>query len=912
MSRRPCTPPLESAPGPPPEWYPVTETFFRRPLIPCLLAYVAGTWLAFGPGIAQGMAWAWLAAVAAVACAGGWALWKRDFTPLALAGCMALGVAMSAGPVEDRRAGQAAAAGLAGPLPRVVRGTVTDSEFVDGARRVRMTLRDVTATSGTGRVSLPGLVAVTGPAVDGAATAAAGRPGRSSRARDELRRIDDPDEPADIAASTESGRPPRFAPGDRIRMLALVGPPEGFWNFHQPDPRERMALAGIHAVARVTDASLMERVPAGETDDGTDPATGWLSAPGRAMSGLRDAVRSKLAEAHDSAREALYDNMAPTQARLMDVMLFNEMRLLSEEDGRVFRDSGTLHLFAVSGTHIALLAWLGFIVLRVFRLPVRTAWTLMLVFLAAYVAILDFNPPAFRALLMAGAFVAGLWLRREVDPLSALAFGCAVILLFDPAVAFQAGFQLSVAGVVAILVVHGTALEMLPDRMRHPAKRLDRWAAFAVSVIVLTVSVAVVVMPLQLWFFQQFNIMSLAANVVEAALASLVLAAGMTVVVSDVVAPPLAPLIGAGASVLMAASRAVAAAGADMTWAIIRVPRPPAVVVFAYFVVLFSGYYVVRRHTPEWRPKALARLLIHGAAALALLVAAAGYARLAPRPLRIWFLDVGQGDSTLVQLPDGRSLLIDAGHIVPNMGRLVVGPELRAMGIRPLDELVATHADADHVGGIPWLLRNHGVRRLVEGTNHPANDSLMQAIDREAAFGKTARTRTATADAAGTPTVMTLAPGTTLEVLNPLPGMTGGSGTGMSSEAVTGTKNNDQSVVLRLRHGKFSALLMADAETAVEARLAVAGIAPCDVLKAGHHGSRTSTTDAFLAAVRPAAAVISCGRANTYGHPHPTVTARLTAAGVRIFRTDRHGAVMVETDGEAFTVETVRDDSGRR
>ena len=142
-------------------------------------------------------------------------------------------------------------------------------------------------------------------------------------------------------------------------------------------------------------------------------------------------------------------------------------------------------------------------------------------------------------------------------------------------------------------------------------------------------------------------------------------------------------------------------------WAITHTARPPLWGVLGYYGALMSGYFMVARDTPEFRPKTVARFAVHMLAAVALLGASFVPDAVA-RPLRIWFLDVGQGDSALAEFPSGRTVLIDAGNSRPDCGRLVVEPMLRSRGIRRLDAAVATHDDSDHAGGLVWVV-DHGL-----------------------------------------------------------------------------------------------------------------------------------------------------------------------------------------------------------
>jgi competence protein ComEC len=264
--------------------------------------------------------------------------------------------------------------------------------------------------------------------------------------------------------------------------------------------------------------------------------------------------------------------------------------------------------------------------------------------------------------------------------------------------------------------------------------------------------------------------------------------------------------------------------------------------------------------------------------------------------LRVTALDVGQGDSTLVELPNGAAFLVDAGGIVGagvDPGRAAVLPVLRAKRRKRLEFVVLSHPHPDHFAGLAAVLDAVEVGEFWDTGQG----------EREGA-GPVYAALLADLRARGVPILgprelcdqpRTLA-GVTIDVLMPCPGY------------VPHRDANDNSFVMKLRYGERAVLLTGDAEMEEEAEL-VAHFGPrlrADFLKVGHHGSRTSTGDAFLDLVRPSVASISCGVRNRFGHPHGVVLERLVRHGVEAARTDRGGAVTFTTDGTRMDVETVR------
>jgi competence protein ComEC len=260
--------------------------------------------------------------------------------------------------------------------------------------------------------------------------------------------------------------------------------------------------------------------------------------------------------------------------------------------------------------------------------------------------------------------------------------------------------------------------------------------------------------------------------------------------------------------------------------------------------------------------------------------------------LRIAVLDVGQGDAVLIDLPDGGALLVDGGGMVGSpvdLGARVIQPVLRARRRRRLDAMVLTHPHPDHFGGLVSTLPTIEVGELWDS----GQGEDLGAGPAYAALLGAARARKIPIRR---PRDLCNAPrrrgGVTIEVLAPCPGY------------APDASANDSSLVLRISYGARAALLVGDAEREEERALlsGARGSLQADLLKVGHHGSRTSSAPAFLAAVRPSLAAVSSGVRNRFGHPHPFTLAALAAQGTAVARTDRGGEIVWETDGREVRV----------
>jgi len=319
-----------------------------------------------------------------------------------------------------------------------------------------------------------------------------------------------------------------------------------------------------------------------------------------------------------------------------------------------------------------------------------------------------------------------------------------------------------------------------------------------------------------------------------------------------------------------------------------RVPTPPV-----WLGIALSAALLATAFSQRWWRAASATAL---AACLALLLWHPFPAETHPGELEMTTIDVGQGDSILMVFPDGKRLLLDGGGIPAfghqarsqlDIGEDVVAPYLWDRGIGRVDVVALSHAHEDHIGGLPALVGDFHPKELWTGATP---DSPGWRALRARAAENAVRI------------VPMAAPGhfafggAEIEVLAPLP-----------DYVPADTPKNNDSLVLRVRYGSRTFLLCGDVERQIERRMLDENeIQAADVLKVGHHGSKTSSTEEFLSVVHPAYAVISVGFQNSYGHPHSDILARLAGHRAEALRTDEHGLITILTDGRRLQVETYR------
>jgi competence protein ComEC len=263
------------------------------------------------------------------------------------------------------------------------------------------------------------------------------------------------------------------------------------------------------------------------------------------------------------------------------------------------------------------------------------------------------------------------------------------------------------------------------------------------------------------------------------------------------------------------------------------------------------------------------------------------------RSLEITFLDVGQGDSILVEFPGRKKMLIDAGGVPDDsldIGELVVSSFLWDRGIKKIDYAVLTHAHPDHLNGLKSVARNFQIGQFWEAVSPPSNPAYEELKAGLSSAVIQRRTFRGFGQQEGR---------VTIKVIHPQDG----------AATPAHDVSNDESLALRVSLGDIAFLLPSDIGFAAENDILRQGLVQrAQVLKSPHHGSRTSSSEAFLAAVRPLIVVITAGRGNLYGVPHAETLERYRQLGAKVYRTDRDGAVRVTTDGRTFSVITSEKD----
>ena len=687
---------------------------------------------------------------------------------------------------------------------------------------------------------------------------------------------------------------PYFRYGDTLLLEGELRQPQVFEDFNYPS---YLSHQGISGILWVRNAELISQ---GEGR----PASAWKGW----MFGLRRNLAEELQEALPEPHSAL------AQALLLG--LRGQLPADVKED---FRQTGAAHLLAISGLHVGVL--IAMTMMAATWIFGRRSPAYLLLALAAiwfYVLVSGFPVSVLLAGIMGSVFLAALALGRPRSALPSLALSAAVMVGIEPKVLGQISFQLSftaLAGIVLVLPLHSKISESITRRaaasgswLKHLAWQAGNWIS---SALIVSLGATLATWPLVASNFDRIPLASIPATLLALPAMPFILGGSLATGGLGLAHPLLGQFAGwitfVPLSYLLWLSSVLPSPGIPGTW----VGTP---VVLAWYGLLLGLIFVpgrvARAQGAGIRVIAASDRLFGGLAkhggqarwslgivflAVSLLVVSVIlWIQVLQRhdgKLDVYFFDVGQGDSILIVTPEGKQVLVDGGPDLTSATRALAGP--MSATDRSLDVVVMTHLDGDHSKGLLEVLDRYDVATVVVGGN-PLDDDLPQEWQAKLKRRQIDPVKVSEGYR------LEVEPGVTLEVLNPPRVPFNGSG----------SDRNNNAVVIRLIYGQVSFMLASDIGAFAEGYLVRSSAELAStVLKAGHHGSRTSSTAGFLNQVNPTLAVISSGAGNQFGHPHAEVAERLERflGPEGLFRTDRQGTIEFISDGVDLWVGTDRD-----
>jgi competence protein ComEC len=586
-----------------------------------------------------------------------------------------------------------------------------------------------------------------------------------------------------------------------------------------------------------------------------------------------------------------------------------------------FSATGLAHLLSISGTHFGLLAFIIFKIVRMsiqllppgvlvqktlYITPTQVAVAVTIPVLVLYALISGASTPTIRSFIMVFIYMAAVFIGRKDQWLNSLSIAALIILLWKPEGLFELSFQLSFLAVFSI----GYVLEQRAKNKEQRAKSIEqiikskerrtKMAEHRLKIleklgtaVMLTIAAVLGTAPLVAVYFKQFPLISPITNLVVTPLVCfLVLPLGFfSGFISLMFNLSAMPLSGLADSITHIVFRLIKGFS-QIPYSNLHVHNPSVLMIILYYSSLI---FMIRHSGPDTdggSEKNQSKIYLRFLPFIFVIFIYMISPYLSSGKLRVTLLDIGQGDSAVVELPDKKVMLIDGGTHEPDMGRRVVAPYLWSQGIRKVDYLVSSHSHSDHFGGLMYILDNFDIGeiwfngRLVS----EADESFQRILEKGVPYKIPGR-------------------GDVLErekykvyVLHPYHEFYAGSPRGKLSN------QNNYSLVLRIESNNTSVLFTGDIEMEAEENLLHLGEwLESDIIKVPHHGSSMSNSGEFIRAVSPDTAVVSAGRKNPFKHPHQETLWRYKDAGVRLLRTDADGAVTIISGGDAYELKTYED-----
>jgi competence protein ComEC len=611
-------------------------------------------------------------------------------------------------------------------------------------------------------------------------------------------------------------------------------------------------------------------------------------------------VQACLLSLNSRLSAALDSSLPEPEAAVAQSLLLGRRGAMQDSVSDAFNRTGTAHLLAVSGLHLGIL--LAAVLMIALTLLGRQRYLYVWIAIAcvwAYAALTGMRPPVARAAIMATVFLVAELAGRQKHAPTALAFAAAIMVAVQPQLLWHTSFQLSVLAMAGIVLLYQPLRAALTGGVSSLATH--RWKQLGglhlvIDILAATAAATLAVWPLTANTFGAVSVIGLPVSVLTLPVLPFAISSSAATAIVASISPLLAQPPAWVAWLFLTYIVKVVEGFATLSWAALEVNLRLSFII-AYYAFLLAGAlcwgrWARRQREDESKPRRAITATgsrIRWAIPPLLLSAALVWSAVLASPdgqLHVIFLDVGQGDATLIVSPSGRTVLVDGGPDGQRIAPLV--DQHIPFWDRSLDAIIATQPHADHLGGLLAVVDRYRVDTVIQF--RPGYDSLLSSEwERRLASNGTLPVQAIRGQS------MDLGDGTVLMFLNP------------PAQPMLGTSDDtdNNGLVVRVSYGDVSFLLSADVRLEAERQLAHENVRiDSTVLKVAHHGSDTSSGSQFLTAVSPEVAVISVGANNPYGHPNASVVRRFQALPAELYTTAEFGTIEFVTDGDSLWVKT--------
>ncbi len=670
--------------------------------------------------------------------------------------------------------------------------------------------------------------------------------------------------------------------GDYVRAAVRLKKPKNLNNPGSFDYRSSLARKGVGLIAYV-----------GSRDD-------IIVDPARTRTGIRRWI--------DSARLRIKDVIlsstgGQTVAGIVTALVIGDQGFISRDIRRMFASTGVIHILVVAGLHLAIITHLFYLLMK-FALS-RSAYvclhanipklslSLSLVPMLAYIFISGANAPVVRSGTMIAVYCALFLLNKTKARWTGILVAGILILALDPMAVYSISFQLSFTAVASIIAFMPVISRITSAGTRKIESRWQQTAVqWLLGMFLVSLFVTLGLSGVLAYYFNTIPLFGILLNlIVIPFFCYVVLPLSLIASAAGLVLPWLGHALFLIIAVLLHGIVGIVWQGATASLASLRVPTPTVFELFLYYACLIAALNT-RHSTLNKTLPLLGVLCLLGAADAGYYV----YETRFVKTLRITFIDVGQGDSAVIEFPYGTTMLIDAGggaYRRYDTGEAIVARYLWSYKRSSIDYVVSSHPQDDHVAGLGFIIANMGVKRVYKSDCAP--DTAVYRAFTDAVSGSGAQLSTITN------TVQTFAVNGVNVRLFSMPHE--------ACDAGIRKDINNDAVLVKLTYKKVSILFTGDIEKDAEGALVAAygDALRSTIMKAAHHGSATSSTGHFLDAVGPRVVIIPVGKDNPFRMPAKSVLRRLLSRGIRVVRTDRSGAITIITDGEHIEIKTYLD-----
>lgn len=656
--------------------------------------------------------------------------------------------------------------------------------------------------------------------------------------------------------------------GDRIRFISKIHTSRNFGNPGEFDYKWHLEREGIYAKGYIENERWIVKISEHSQN------LFWTNI---------EKIRKTL--------NGLIDKTASDNKGIMKALLIGEGGEIPKEIREIFAKTGTSHILAISGLHIGIVA---FVIYSLFYKILIQSEKLTLSFNIKKLAAIASIPPVLfygliagfpvsteRAVIMVIVFILALTIDREKDLFNTLAIAGLIILIISPSAIYNISFQLSFASVFAIIYLMPKFQSIYaPSPQSSPLAgevrgegQIQKWFKDKIITgLLVSIAASIGTAPIVAYHFHRVSIVGIIANVIAVPLMGfIVVPLELSAAFVNMFSSGLANLILQIASIFLNISVWIIALFSRLPYSSIWVTTPTIFEIIIFYLLVISAASIKKIRIAKYAATLLIIALISDYAYW-------HYHLNYNKNLKVTFLSIGQGDSSLIEFPKGKRMLIDGGGFREDdfdTGERIIAPFLWKNKIKNIDYIVMSHPQSDHFKGLKFIAENFNVQEFWwNGDNAESEEykNLIKTIENKNIKKRIIDTSVIDIN------------GVKLESLNQLK---------------SAIDKNNASVVIRISYGNTKFLFTGDIEKQGETALIKDGKdIKADVLKVPHHGSRTSSTDDFIKSVSPKIAVMSVGYANQFHFPHKDIVGRYEKAGARIMRTDLMGAITIETNGK--------------